>query len=195
MSTVEKPGSTGPGGAATHTVTNQSVPLADYNVFEADTPLVEAVRREGGDWAVDRVRAVGELAGRARRIELGRLANENPPMLRTHDRYGNRIDEVEFHPAWHGLHGHGASSTACTRAVARRRSPARTSARRAVFMRLSQVEAGHGCPISMTYAVVPALRRSPDLAAAWEPRVLLARLRPALRARRGQGRRHSAAWR
>jgi len=89
--------------SATHAVTNQAEPLEDYNVFEADLPLVEAVSREGGDFAVDTIRAVGEIAGRRETIELGRLANENPPKLRSHDRFGNRIDEVEFHPAWHEL--------------------------------------------------------------------------------------------
>ncbi len=103
MSTVENPALTGPGAAATHAVTNQSEPLADYNVFTADRPLVEAVSREGGDFAIDTIRAVGDLAGRAETIDLGRVANENPPKLRTHDRFGNRIDEVEFHPAWHEL--------------------------------------------------------------------------------------------
>src|SRR4051794_38312944 len=88
---------------ATHAVTNQSVPLADYNVFESDRPLVEAVSREGGDYEVDLIREAGAIAGRAETIELGRLANENPPKLRTHDRFGERIDSVEFHPSWHEL--------------------------------------------------------------------------------------------
>src|SRR5688572_29074548 len=88
---------------ATHEVTNQSSPLEDYNVFEADQPLVEAVSREGGDFAVETIRSVGAIAGRRETIELGRLANENPPKLRTHDRFGNRVDEVEFHPSWHEL--------------------------------------------------------------------------------------------
>src|SRR5215475_1105096 len=98
MSTVEKPA-----GVRTHEVTNQAKPLVDYNVFTADRVMGEAVRREGADWAVDRITAVGEIAGRADVIELGRLANENPPKLRTHDRYGNRVDEPEIHPAWHEL--------------------------------------------------------------------------------------------
>jgi hypothetical protein len=98
---------------ATHAVTNQSVPLAGYNVFTADRPLTEAVSREGGDFAIDAVRAVGDLAGRAETIELGRLANENPPQLRTHDRFGNRIDEVEFHPAWHELMSSPTGFTRC----------------------------------------------------------------------------------
>src|SRR5260370_25614691 len=98
MSTVEKPT-----GVRTHEVTNQPPPLVDYNVFESDRVMNEAVRREGADWAVDQISEVGEIAGRGDVIELGRLANENPPKLRTHDRYGNRIDEPEFHPAWHEL--------------------------------------------------------------------------------------------
>ena len=103
MSTVENPAAAGPGAAATHAVTNQSEPLAGHNVFTADRALVEAVSREGGDYEIDTIRAVGDLAGRAETLELGRLANENPPKLRTHDRFGARIDEVEFHPAWHEL--------------------------------------------------------------------------------------------
>ena len=98
MSTVEKPT-----GVRTHEVTNQPPPLVDYNVFDTDRVMGEAVRREGAEWAVEKISAVGEIAGRADVIELGRLANENPPKLRTHDRYGNRIDEPEFHPAWHEL--------------------------------------------------------------------------------------------
>ena len=86
----------------THEVLNQPPPLEGYNLFDHDTPLAEALEREGGGWARERVRAVGELAG-GEAIRWGVQANAYPPVLRTHDRYGNRIDEVEFHPAWHEL--------------------------------------------------------------------------------------------
>jgi len=94
MSTLEKPSSTSTPGVRTHEVDNQAEPLVDFNVFEADTTLVEAVSREGAEWASDRISAVGAHAGSGDVIELGRLANDNPPKLRTHDRYGNRVDEV-----------------------------------------------------------------------------------------------------
>ena len=169
MSTVENPAAAGPGAAATHAVTNQSEPLAGHNVFTADRPLVEAVSREGGDFEIETIRAVGDLAGRAETIDLGRVANENPPKLRTHDRFGNRIDEVEFHPAWHELMSmhvsHGLHALPW-----RQPDPGAHVARAAAFMCLSQAEAGTGCPISMTYSVIPALRRQPDVAAEWEPR-------------------------
>ena len=84
---------------ATHEVLNQPPPLADYNVFEQDAALREAVQREGAGWAEDRLRAIGAIAGSAEAIRWGFEANENPPKLRTHDRYGNRIDEVEIHPS------------------------------------------------------------------------------------------------
>jgi len=86
----------------THEVTNQPPPLADYDIFSANVPLVEALEREGGGWARERCSEVGRIWG-GEPQEWGRLANENPPKLRTHDRYGNRIDEVEFHPSWHKL--------------------------------------------------------------------------------------------
>ena len=105
---------------------NQAPPLVGYNVFEQDRPLVEALEREGGGWAADRARAVGELAG-GEAIEWGRQANENPPVLRTHDRYGNRIDEVEFHPAWHRLMDVAVSHGAALAALDASRGPARTS--------------------------------------------------------------------
>ena len=169
MSTVENPAAAGPGAAATHAVTNQSEPLAGYNVFTADRALVEAVSREGGDYEIETIRAVGDLAGRAETLELGRLANENPPKLRTHDRYGARIDEVEFHPAWHELMSmhvsHGLHALPW-----RRPEPGAHVARAAGFMCLSQAEAGTGCPISMTYSVIPALRHQPDVAEVWESR-------------------------
>jgi putative acyl-CoA dehydrogenase len=153
----------------THEVLNQPSPLADYNVFEADRPLVEAVRREGAEWAEARIAEVGQYAGSERAQELGRLANENPPKLRTHDRYGHRVDVPEFHPAWHELMevavGYELHSSPW-----KDPRPGAHVARGAAFMCMSQAEAGIGCPISMTYSVIPALRTQPELAAEWEPR-------------------------
>ena len=152
-----------------HAVTNQPPPLVDYDVFAADRPLREAVRREGAEWAEERIGEVGAFAGSGRAQELGRLANENPPQLRTHDRYGNRVDEVEFHPAWHELMSVAVGNELhCSPWKDPR--PGAHVARGAAFMCMSQAEAGIGCPISMTYSVVPALRTQPELAAEWEPR-------------------------
>jgi putative acyl-CoA dehydrogenase len=168
MSTLEASSRTG---VRTHEVENQAPPLVDYNVYEADQVLQESVRREGADWAEAQISEVGGIAGRADVIELGRQANENPPRLRTHDRYGNRIDEVEFHPSWHELMrlgvGHGLHSLPWSQP-----GPGAHVARSAAFMCFSQAEAGVGCPISMTYSVIPALRHQPELAEEWEPRFL-----------------------
>jgi putative acyl-CoA dehydrogenase len=156
---------------ATHDVTNQPPPLEGYDVFGADAALVEAVEREGAGWAVDDLHALGRLAGSPEAIEWGFAANRNPPELRTHDRYGHRIDEVAYHPAYHELmrvaigHGlHGAPWAV--------EQPGAHVARAAGFVVWSQVEAGHGCPVSMTYSIVPALRNRPDLAEVWEPRLV-----------------------
>ena len=166
MATVER-GQT----ASTHEVLNQPPPLESYNVFAEDTALVEAVRREGADWVEDEARELGALCGLPQTIRWGVEANQNPPKLRTHDRFGNRIDEVEFHPAWHELMrigiGHGLHALPW-----RQPQPGAHVARGALFMLLGQVEAGVGCPISMTYSVIPALRTQPELAAEWEPRFL-----------------------
>jgi putative acyl-CoA dehydrogenase len=156
---------------ATHEVTNQPLPLEGYDVFGADYAMVEAVEREGAGWAADDLHALGRLAGSPEAIGWGFDANRNPPELRTHDRYGHRIDEVVYHPAYHELmrvavsHGLHGSPWAVDR-------PGAHVARAAGFVTLSQVDAGHGCPISMTYSVVPALRNQPDLAAEWEPRLV-----------------------
>jgi len=161
----------------THEVFNQPSPLVDYNVFESDRPLVEAVAREGAEWARERIAAVGEYAGSEQAQELGRLANENGPRLRTHDRYGNRVDIPEFHPAWHELMGVAvANELHCSPWKDPR--PGAHVARGAAFMCMSQAEAGIGCPISMTYSVIPALRTQPELAAEWEPRFLSAAYDP-----------------
>ena len=157
--------------SGTHEVTNQPPPLEGYDVFGADAALVEAVEREGAGWAADDLHALGRLAGSPEAIGWGFDANRNPPELRTHDRYGHRIDEVAYHPAYHELmrvavsHGLHGSPWAVDR-------PGTHVARAAGFVTWSQVEAGHGCPISMTYSVVPALRNQPDLAAEWEPRLV-----------------------
>jgi putative acyl-CoA dehydrogenase len=158
---------------------NQAPPLEGYNLFEQNRPLVEALRREGAGWAEEQASALGVLAG-GDPLEWGRLANENPPVLRTHDRYGNRIDEVEFHPAWHALLrmsiGAGAHSLCW-----REERPGAHVARAAIFYVTGQVEWGHGCPVSMTHAVVPALRIQPDLAAEWEPQINSLEYDPGLR--------------
>jgi putative acyl-CoA dehydrogenase len=161
----------------THEVSNQPPPLTDYNVFTADTPLVEAVRREGADWDEARISAVGAYAGSSAAQELGRLANENGPKLRTHDRFGNRVDEAEFHPAWHELLGVAVEHELHSSPWKDPR-PGAHVARGAAFMCMSQAEAGIGCPISMTYSVIPALRTQPELAAEWEPRFLSATYDP-----------------
>src|SRR5688500_12057925 len=166
MATVERPA-----GVRTHEVSNQAPPIGDCNLFETDRAMVEAVNREGADWAVDRISAVGKLAGTQRLQELGRLANENPPKLRTHDRYGNRVDEVDFHPSWHELLGlaveHELHSLPWNQP-----GPGAHVARAAAFMCFSQAEAGVGCPVSMTYSAIPAIRHQPELAEEWEPRWL-----------------------
>jgi putative acyl-CoA dehydrogenase len=150
------------------TAENQPPPLAGHDLYAQNRPLTEFVRREA-PWAEERVRAFGRVLGGAP-LEWGRLANEHLPILRTHDRYGNRIDEVEFHPAWHDLLrlsvGHGLHALPW-------REPREGAhvARAALMLLAMQVEAGHGCPLSMTYSAIPALRRQPDLAAEWEPRL------------------------
>jgi len=165
---VAKPSSQA--GSSTHEVFNQAPPLENYNAFEQDRVMAEALDREGGDWAADRARQVGEIAGGAEAIEWGRLANENPPKLKTHDARGNRIDEVEFHPAWHKLLNasvsHGLHSLPW-----REPQPGAHVARAALFMLMSQAEGGHLCPISMTYSSLPALRAQPEIASEWEPRI------------------------
>ena len=158
---------------------NQPPPLEGYDLFAENRPLVEALAREGGGAWEARARELGRLLG-GEPLEWGRLANEHPPTLRTHDRFGNRIDEVEFHPAWHRLlelgvtHGLHALPW-------REPGPGAHVARAALFMTLSQVEAGVGCPLSMTAAAVPALRAEPALAAEWEPRLTSLTYDPGLR--------------
>ncbi|MFD8519163.1 acyl-CoA dehydrogenase family protein [Streptomyces capillispiralis] len=167
--------------STTHTVTNQAPPLVQYDVFGADRALVEAVERHLDPEVLEEGRselaALGRTAGSAQVQEWGVQANEHPPRLRTHDRYGHRVDEVEFHPAWHRLLGKGVSA-GLTAAWNR---PGGHVRRAAAFQVWTQVEAGNGCPLSMTHAAVPALRADPALAAVWEPRLTSVIYDPALR--------------
>ena len=156
---------------STHSVTNQPPPLVEFDAFAADRALGEAVGREGAGWAAADLTALGALAGSDEALGWGRAANASPPVLRTHDRYGNRVDVVEYHPAYHELmrtaiaHGLHAAPWADSR-------PGAHVARCAKTLLWYQVDAGHTCPISMTYSVVPALRKQPELAAEWEPRLV-----------------------
>ncbi|MGP8297506.1 acyl-CoA dehydrogenase family protein [Streptomyces inhibens] len=151
----------------THEVVNQAPPLTGFST--ADEPaLLEALRRDGAEWGEREVSELGTLAGSAAVQEQARWAEQQPPRLHTHDRFGHRVDEVEFHPAWHQLmtvaveHGLHAAPWADDR-------PGAHLVRAAKFYVWSQAEPGHGCPISMTYAAIPALRSAPDLAAQYEP--------------------------
>jgi putative acyl-CoA dehydrogenase len=155
---------------STHEVTNQPPPLAGYDVFGEDRALVEAVEREGAGWALDHLHELGRRAGSEEAQEWGVQANSNPPVLHTHDRYGHRIDEVEYHPAYHSLMGVAVAS-GLHAGPWREARPGSHVARAAGFMVWSQVDAGHGCPISMTYAAVPALRAAPEVSTEWEPRL------------------------
>ncbi|MGH8164701.1 MAG: DNA alkylation response protein, partial [Rhodanobacteraceae bacterium] len=152
---------------ATHEVFNQPPPLVDVNVYRSDRALVETVERERGATPPE-LEQIGELAGSAECLQWGVDANAYPPELHTHDRYGHRIDEVTFHPAWFkllqvatrfGLHGTPWGED----------EPGAHALRAAKFFVWAQVEAGHGCPISMTYAAVPALRAQLEVARVWEP--------------------------
>ncbi|HET9874378.1 MAG TPA: acyl-CoA dehydrogenase family protein [Mycobacterium sp.] len=150
----------------THTVTNQVPPLEGYN--PATSPvLIEALIREGGQWGVDEVTELGAVSGSKQAQRWGDLADRNRPILRTHDATGHRIDEVEYDPAYHELmrtaieHGLHAAPWADDRPGAHLVRAAKTG--------VWTVEPGHMCPISMTYAIVPALRYNPELAKTYEP--------------------------
>ena len=156
--------------AETHTVSNVSQELRDYNMYTEDAALVAGVQREGGAWAEADLAKFGQLTGSGEYLELGALANQFRPELHTHDRFGRRIDEVRFHPAYHQLmksaieHGLHASPWTAP-------GPGAHVARAARVYLQTQVEAGHGCPITMTFAALPSLRLQPELSQLWEPRI------------------------
>jgi putative acyl-CoA dehydrogenase len=167
MDLLERPGAP----TRTHDVSNQPPPLTEYDVYASDAALHDAVAANDAGWADGQLRAIGRRAGSAEAIAWGFDANAYPPKLKAFDRYGRRIDEVEFHPSYHALMatavGYGLHASAWSDA-----RPGAHVARAAANYTWTQVDAGHGCPITMTHAVVPVLRAQPHLARAWEPLIV-----------------------
>ena len=161
---------------ATHEVLNQPPPLVDFNAFELDVPLQSALERNGAAAHSDQLAVFGKRVGSFEALEWGRLANENPPKLKTFDRFGHRIDEVEFHPAYHQLMRLGLESGVSGAAWTAEQAGHTLHA--SLLYLMTQADAGTACPMSMTYAVVPALRAEPAVAAEWEPRVTSGRYDP-----------------
>ena len=152
-------------------VLNQPPPLEPLNLFEADLALREALAREGGGWGADRAREAGAVAGSPDAREHARRAERNEPVLETHDRYGHRIDHVELDPSWHWLL-RGAIERGMAGLPWRDQRPGAHVVRAALFSLWGHLDDGVMCPVSMTYAAVPALRDgAPELAAEWEPRL------------------------
>ncbi len=155
--------------SASHDVFNQARPLEDYDAYSSDLALREAVSQEGAAEFEDSLREYGAIAG-SEILDLGDPANRHKPVLRTHDRYGRRIDQVDFHPSYHRLMtlgiGHGLSSLTWTG------KPGARVARSALMYLHNQFDAGTMCPMTMTHAAIPALREQPEIAAEWEPRIL-----------------------
>ena len=156
---------------ATHEVTNQPPPRVDVDELATNTPLLEGVRRHDAGWAIEQLHDVGRLVGGGDLQHDAAQAHRHPPELRTHDRWGRRLDEVDYHPAYHRVIAHAVAHGAHTSAWADPR-PGASVARAATFMMFAQVEPGHACPVSMTHAAVPSLELSPDLTRTWLPRVL-----------------------
>jgi putative acyl-CoA dehydrogenase len=163
----------------THEVANQPPPFEDVNLFSSDAALAEGVARAGGGWARDRLERFGARVGSAEFMALGRQANRFPPELRSHDRFGHRIDEVEFHPAWHEVMRE-AMAHEVHNLPWREPRPGAHVARSALHSLLSQVESGSCCPLTMTFACRPTLAYQPEIAAAWEPGLLGTRYDPRL---------------
>ncbi|HMC31149.1 MAG TPA: isovaleryl-CoA dehydrogenase [Candidatus Angelobacter sp.] len=155
----------------TQAVQNQVPPLTGYNLFLTDHTLSQAIDREGAGWARTQLTELGRMLGTEEAQRLGFEANENTPVLHTHDRYGNRRDEVVFHPSWHQLMRTSVENRLHSLPWETKNKGAHV-ARAALMMLTAQNEAGHTCPISMTFSAVAALRVEPNLARQWEPKIL-----------------------
>ncbi len=156
---------------STHEVINQARPLQDHNAFDADPALGEALEREGGAWGVDRVRDFGAAVASAEALDHSRRAQRNIPVLRTHDRYGHRVDEIEYDPSMHWMLRLGVERELTTLPW---RDDARDGShvvRAAMFNLFNQLDTGPCCPMAINYAAVPTMRQDPELAAKWEDRL------------------------
>src|SRR5262249_13802560 len=151
----------------TATGANQSPPLEGYNLFRSDQALVATLHREGAGWADELAGKVGELLG-GEPLAWGYQANAHPPVFRSHDRFGERIDLVEFHPAWHAMMRFSIEHGVHALPWRELRSGAHV-ARAAMLFLVSQVEAGHACPVSMTFAATPLLAATPEVGREWVP--------------------------
>jgi len=154
---------------STHEVFNQPVPLADVNLFASNRPLRDALRFNAASLATGELERLGAALGSAEMLSHARLANVHTPQLHTHDRVGRRVDTVEFHPSYHALMAlatgaglHGTPWAGGEHAHLRRA---------AGFMLFTETESSTLCPISMTYAVAPALQGNPAVAAEWGPKL------------------------
>ncbi len=169
---------------STHTVTNQAPARVGLDEFEENPALVEAVEREGAGWATADLHAAGRRVGSAQFQDDARRANRHEPVLHTHDRWGNRVDEVEYDPSYHRVISAAVADGAHTSAFADPR-PGASAARAAMFMLYAQIEPGHACPVSMTHSVTPVIAQHPELAAEWMPRLLSRSYDPELRPGKG----------
>jgi len=158
-------------------VANQPPPLDPYNLLTSDVALREAVVREGADWALPQLDALGATLGASATVALGFAANENPPRLRAYDRFGHRRDEIEFHPAWHSLMAIAVGAGLHSSPWAAPRAGAHVARAAGTYM-LTQIESGVYCPIAMTYGSVPTLRRNEALARDWLPRIFATKYDP-----------------
>ncbi|MDX2358270.1 acyl-CoA dehydrogenase family protein [Dietzia sp. PP-33] len=164
----------------THEVLNQAPPRVDVDEYALDPALQEAVAVFSPHARVERFHEIGRHVGTEQYQHDAELANTLTPVHRAHDRWGNRVDEIEFHPAYHRIMEYSVSRGLHTSAWADP-GPGANVERAVGFMLVSQIEAGHGCPLSMTHAVVPSLRLSPELAAEWETALLSTVYDPELR--------------
>jgi putative acyl-CoA dehydrogenase len=155
---------------ATHEVFNQSTPLEGHDAASSDVALMDGVVRYGGEWGAADLAALGRRAGDPEVLRWAELANQHEPELQRYDRSGHRVDTIEFHPAYHHLMTEAVAGGLHAAPWADER-PGAHVVRAARFAVWTQAEAGHGCPISMTYSIVPALRADPALSAEWEPRL------------------------
>ena len=158
--------------AATHEVLNQPPRLVDYNAFGADPALGEALMLEGGEWGLDRVRDFGAVVASAEALAHAKRAQRNIPVLNTHDRYGNRIDEIEYDPSMHWMLRLGVEREVNSLPWREPREGAHV-VRAALFHLFNQLDTGPCCPMSINYAAVPTMRQDANLAGEWEPRLTL----------------------